>query len=130
MKKSLFNSLKTVAMSFAAAALCAVFTAQSSSSVYAQVPEQDYSEGIDKGIEKIMKDLDVVGLGVAVVKNGEIIFIIRAIVEISCFRSLRAWLNLAQKFFCRKLTENIAVSFRERLYKFTGIFARIIFDSQ
>lgn len=33
-----------------------------------------YSEGIDKGIENIMKDLDAISLGVAVVKGNQIIY--------------------------------------------------------
>ncbi len=70
MKKSVLKSLKISAMALAAIAVCAVF----STGAFAQVPQDDYSEGIDKGIEKIMKDLDAIGLGVAVVKNGQIIY--------------------------------------------------------
>ena len=67
MKKSVFNSIKIAAMAFA---VCALFT----TGAFAQFQQDDYSGGIDQGIEKIMKDLDVIGLGVAVVKNGEIIY--------------------------------------------------------
>lgn len=38
------------------------------------VPEAIYSEGLDKGIEKIMNELDVIGLGVAVVRGGELVY--------------------------------------------------------
>jgi len=71
MKKTVFKSIKMAALILAAGIICSL----SSTTAMAQyVPEQDYSEGIDKNIEKIMKDLDVIGLGVAVVKNGEIIY--------------------------------------------------------
>ena len=70
MKKSVFNSIRKAAMVFAAFAVCSVF----STGAYAQFQQDDYSGGIDKGIEKIMNDLDVIGLGVAVVANGKIIY--------------------------------------------------------
>lgn len=70
MKKSVFNSIRKGAMIIAAAFLCAAFSTVS----LAQVPIEDYSGGIDKNIEKIMKDLDAIGLGVAVVANGKIIY--------------------------------------------------------
>lgn len=70
MKKSVFNSIRKGAMIIAAAFLCAAFSTVS----LAQVPVEDYSGGIDKNIEKIMKDLDAIGLGVAVVANGKIIY--------------------------------------------------------
>ena len=70
MKKSVFNSIRKGAMIIAAAFLCAAFSTVS----LAQVPVGDYSGGIDKNIEKIMKDLDAIGLGVAVVANGKIIY--------------------------------------------------------
>lgn len=70
MKKSVFNSIRKGAMVVAAAFLCAAFGTES----LAQVPVGDYSGGIDKNIEKIMKDLDAIGLGVAVVANGKIIY--------------------------------------------------------
>ena len=70
MKKSVFNSIRKGAMVVAAAFLCAAFGTES----FAQVPVEDYSGGIDKNIEKIMQDLDAVGLGVAVVANGKIIY--------------------------------------------------------
>ena len=65
MKKSVFNSIRIAAMAFAACLFC--------TSSYAQFQQDDYSGGIEQGIQKIMKDLDLIGLGVAVVKNGEII---------------------------------------------------------
>ena len=70
MKKSVFNSIRKGAIVVAAAFLCAAFSTES----FAQVPVEDYSGGIDKNIEKIMKDLDAIGLGVAVVANGKIIY--------------------------------------------------------
>ena len=66
MKKSVFNSFRKGAMVVAAALMCSIS--------FAQVPVEDYSGGIDKNIGKIMDDLHVIGLGVAVVKNGEIIY--------------------------------------------------------
>ena len=69
MKKSVFYSLRIAAMGFAAFIICSLSTG-----AYAQFQQDDYSAGIDKGIEKIMKDLDVVGLGVAVVKDNKIIY--------------------------------------------------------
>ena len=70
MNKSVFNSIRKGAVVVLAAFLCAAFSTES----FAQVPVEDYSGGIDKNIEKIMKDLDAVGLGVAVVANGKIIY--------------------------------------------------------
>ena len=67
MKKSVFNSIKIAAMAFAVCALL-------STSAFAQFQQDDYSAGIEPGIQKIMKDLDVIGLGVAVVANGKIIY--------------------------------------------------------
>ncbi len=69
MKKAVLKSLVSIFFVFAT-----LFAYLSFSTIaYAQNYQQDYSD-IDKSIGKIMKDLDVVGLGVAVVKEGDIIY--------------------------------------------------------
>lgn len=67
--------------SWAVAALFFLFLASSCGQLLKQEKhttpinkETLYSDGIDKGIETIMKDLDVIGLGVAVVRGNEIIY--------------------------------------------------------
>ncbi|MBO4691423.1 MAG: beta-lactamase family protein [Bacteroidales bacterium] len=73
MKISTYSSVAVIALAIGMTALVSCNTAKENKDTQ-PVEEVLYTEGIDKGIEKIMADLDVIGLGVAVVKGDEIVY--------------------------------------------------------